>query len=419
MKVLYVVDDRPLSPNGPGGSGTVFLSNLSLLNGAGAELSLCLVRDPAHPLGFEDWKRVHSDDWKRIQSWCSEVHYVELTIPQTRDDWFRRKLKALVDPDSFIYPFLNEENISRLSRVIESVKPDLIWAAALRPGLLSTRKITDVPVIYEHHDWFWRIRKYRDGKSRYGIRDRALWHLRKQVEDRLVRRVAGCVTNSVTEGGDLRRLRVKNVARYPLTWPTYNSELPNSAPVPVRVIHLGNLHTTASSIGLERFLEIAWPLVLEQSEVPPELWIVGDMTSVSESLRKRLQDIRATCTGYVPDLGTILRPYDIHVIPWEYDTGIRTRALACLHYAQVLLGTCASVACHDGFSSGENCILVDNLEEMGRCIIKLLNNHELRLRLGKAGNRLLTERFSPAVVQPVFNNWFDSLSYKLTRDAKA
>src|SRR2546430_9878313 len=50
-----------------------------------------------------------------------------------------------------------------------------------------------------------------------------------------------------------------------------------------------------------------WPTLLHLLGKPPELWVVGDLDGASAELLARQKRAGAVCTGFVPDLRSVLR----------------------------------------------------------------------------------------------------------------
>lgn len=80
---------------------------------------------------------------------------------------------------------------------------------------------------------------------------------------------------------------------------------------------------------------------------------------------------KVTCTGYVKDLDKVLRPYDLHFIPWEHNTGQRTRLVQAFNHRQVVVAVRDSVACFPEAKDGENCRLVERLDQMSGVLKEL------------------------------------------------
>jgi len=138
---------------------------------------------------------------------------------------------------------------------------------------------------------------------------------------------------------------------------------------------------------------------------PPELWIVGSLNGLDDGLARQLKRAEAHCTGFVEDLRTVLRPYDLHVIPWEYDTGTRTRLPVAFNHAQVVLATRASAACLPEARHGENCVLVDRLAEMAEPLAALAGDAARRRDLGAAARATFLHAFTREARQGAFDTF--------------
>jgi glycosyltransferase involved in cell wall biosynthesis len=221
----------------------------------------------------------------------------------------------------------------------------------------------------------------------------------------LVSQVSGVVSASTSEADQIRELGVRYVGYFPTLYETV--KLPDvDPPLPApRVVHLGSMQATANRIGLERFFEIVWPIISQKMANPLELWVVGSLNGASKQLIKNLEQNKVICTGYVPDLTTVLRPYDIHIIPWEYDTGTRTRIPLVLNYAQTLVSTRAGAACISELQHGKNCLLVNNLNHMTDAIIKIGKNPSERRRLAINGRNTFLRNYTRIAMQNKFNEF--------------
>jgi hypothetical protein len=94
-----------------------------------------------------------------------------------------------------------------------------------------------------------------------------------------------------------------------------------------------------------------------------------------------------------------MREYDVHVIPWEHNTGTRTRVPVALRYRQVVVACREGVRCFPELKNGYNCILVNNLQEMPDAIRSLLCDTALRRRIADAGHETFVASFTHASVQ--------------------
>jgi glycosyltransferase involved in cell wall biosynthesis len=170
------------------------------------------------------------------------------------------------------------------------------------------------------------------------------------------------------------------------------------------------MNTVANRRGLERFLAVSWPRLRNGDGKPPELWIVGDLTGAPDSLHADLARSGAVLTGFVRDLSQVLRPGDIHIVPWEHATGTRTRIPVILRHGQVLLSTRAAAACLPELRDGEDCVLVDDLTEMAAQARRLTEDRDERARLGRAARRAFERHFVREAVQPRFDAFLDQVA---------
>ncbi len=142
--------------------------------------------------------------------------------------------------------------------------------------------------------------------------------------------------------------------------------------------------------------------------------MIGSLNGASPALLDKLSLAGAVCTGSVEDLTTVLRPGDIHIIPWEHDTGTRTRIPLVMNYAQVLVSTRAAAACIAELVPGKNCILVENLKEMAGQIVGLYSQPEIRKELGLAGRQTFEEHFTREALQPDFDRFLQAILSRST-----
>jgi glycosyltransferase involved in cell wall biosynthesis len=170
------------------------------------------------------------------------------------------------------------------------------------------------------------------------------------------------------------------------------------------------MQTTANRVGLEHFLDTTWPIIRDELSEPPEFWVIGSLSGAPQSLLDKLDEVGAICTGYVKDLASVLRPYDIHIVPWEHDTGVRTRVPLILNYKQALVAVKDSVACFPELHDKDNCLLASDLNDMANEIIDLLSKHEQRRQIAERGRETFLAHFTREAVQPRFDSLLKTFS---------
>jgi len=418
MRCLFVMPDHPVSPNTPGGGPVVMYAHLELMAHAGVEIHLLLLRQPHRPLGFEEYVVDQAEAWSRVDGWCASHSVFDLSGADPSADSYRGRLArsrgvaagarrfaaAVRDPFSQFPIASDSTNLRAMERFVKSVDPHLVWAENLLPAVIVRRAARGVPMVYGHHDWIWRILQLNDAPGMRGIRGEVNTRLYRRAEELLVREVDGCVSPSAEETKQLRLLN-RHVAYLPPTYTPHDEDGFSTRPVPPRIVHLGDMRTVASRVGLERFLDVVWPALRAGFDRTPELVVIGSLEGAAESLRESLSEANAFCPGFVQDLSTIMRPYDIHVIPWEHRTGSRTRVPLALNYSQVVVSTRAAVAGLPELTDGEDCVLVDELSSMAETVRGLVADEARRLRIGRSGRTTFMKHFTREGVQPRFDRF--------------
>lgn len=384
MRCIFIVAQHPISPNFRGGGSATYYERLNSLSALGHEIHLWHYAYPAQRRDFDAFVETDADTYRRVRQMCESVHLT--TFPETAG--LADRVKAHVGNwTSRTYvenPLFRTVALKQLKRFIAQVDPHFIWAHHLGPARIATLQ-QKRPVIYSHHDWLYRVRALARGAAESQ-------RMRTQEED-LARAAAGIVSGSFTECKQLRDIGCKSVSYIPVT---YEPVIWTSRAMPdnPRVVHLGGLKTTANRVGLQRFFEIAWPGVVGACDFS----VIGDTSGADPELERNLKTV--SCTGHVNDLSTVLRPFDLHIIPWEHDTGQRTRLPLIFNYGQVVVAVKASVAGFPEVRDGENCRLVERLDQMAPVILELLHDPAQRERLGLAARRTFEQNFTRPVLLP-------------------
>ncbi len=401
---MFITLDWPITPMAAGGTPALIYSHLELLAGAVDKIALIILKRDGLSRGFDAFCRSQPDTWNRISSWCREVHTVEINPTQEVPAMTSRVVASLLNPALYSYADLIESyGMVRLEQLVGEISPDFIWCEHLIPATLVQQIGLQCPVIYSHHDWRWKIKAHRSGASAWKVKQALKFWFSKRLEIQLVRRAAACVSGSQTELDEMRAFGARNLVYFPVTYAPV--ALPDEWPAAERprIVHLGGMQTTANRLGLQRFLEISWPIISQQSRPVPELWVIGNLEGAPPVLMHALKQPNIVCTGVVLDLGPVLRPADIHVIPWEYDTGTRTRIPLVLNHAQVLVSTRAAAACIPELVHGQNCILVGDLLEMAWAVARLVCDPHEGLSIAEHGRASFLHSFTKHAQQPQFN----------------
>lgn len=416
MRCIFFIEDYPITPDSAGGAPALSYSHLEMLAHTGAEIHLVMLSNPRRPLGFHDYTLSQQSVWERVKSWCASHRMIEIEHARTEREPLKNFARALLDPVPYICADAQPAVLDAFKSAVAELKPDLIWAEHRVPAMLAKRAATGVPVIYSHHDWEWRLGLLRHEakkdklsgtqnlRSRFGV-----WQT-KRAEYATVRGVAGCVSGSITETAEFKTIGARRVAYFPTTSEPVRLPDVDESSLPVRVVHLGGMQGSRNQVSVQRFLDAAWFPFCAGHEAAPELWMVGSMKSAPAEFLAQLEQAKAVCTGFVRDLSAALRPFDIHVVPWELPTGTRTRIPVALNHAQALISTKAAAACLPELKHDENCILVDDLREMGASINALLDDPARRRRIAEAGRETFLQHFTREAIQPRFQQFIAEIS---------
>jgi glycosyltransferase involved in cell wall biosynthesis len=367
-KILFIVNAGVISSNENGGA-SVYYSHLELLHKAGFQIQLLAI-EWADSIPFE------KEDYTEVKPMVEGVIPFKANFKLPKKG-LKRLFNAVFSPETFEYYFLNEKNKRYLTKLVLDNSIDIVWSEWRWAGLLAWYSKLKTPVIYAHHDWEYKLAKLRSKRNLLG---RFHTFQKKRVEYKMVKGVAGSISGSFTETKEIEKISSKKAIYIPTT---YSSVLPklikNDVP---RIVHLGGMGTTANRLGLERFLDVSWKSIKDNFPAV-KLQVIGSLKAAPESLLKKLKEPNIICSGFVKDLQLVLRPEDIHIIPWEYNTGTRTRIPVIFNYKQALVAISASVEAFPEIKHNKNAVLCKDLKEMSNEVSKLIGNKSKRQKISK------------------------------------
>lgn len=411
LRCLFLMEDHPLTQDADGGGPVLMYSHLELFAHSGADVTLVLLHRENRSMGFERYTETDRATWSRVLGWCEGHHVLRIPkAPARPSARFKHFLLSLRDPGRYIFSDITPAVVESFQRLVSESGADLIWAENLFAGVLATHAQVEVPVVFSHHDRIFKLIRTWGRNTASGWRRRYDSWTGDRLENRIIRRATACASGSAVEARDLARLNRGPVAYLPTTYPRIPEDPTAEIPETARIVHLGGMNTIANQRGLERFLAVSWPRVQKGNGKAPELWVIGDLTGASESLRADLARSGAVQTGFVRDLSQVLRPGDIHIVPWEHATGTRTRIPVILRHGQVLLSTRAAAACLPELRDGEDCVLVDDLTTMAEQAETLTEDREKRARFARAERRSFERHFVREAVQPGFDAFLEQVA---------
>jgi polysaccharide biosynthesis protein PslH len=152
------------------------------------------------------------------------------------------------------------------------------------------------------------------------------------------------------------------------------------------IVTLGTLHYPPNADGIRWFLKEVFPLVKQKIQ-DATLTIIGknppdDFIQIAQ---QNLQDVFVT--GYVPDLIPYFEKSALVVVPVRAGSGMRVRILESFAYAMPVITTTIGL---EGINAhhGEEVLVADTPEEFAGCVIEVLQNEQLQVKLASNGRRL-------------------------------
>ncbi|MCI0395814.1 MAG: glycosyltransferase [Chloroflexi bacterium] len=396
MRILFIVSQDPLSPHYRGGSSAIYYEQLASLAALGHDVYLWHFAYPHKRPRFDEFVASDAEVWSEVQAMCAWVAMTTMPYPGTLWDRAQNKVATLLSGEDVVFPTLRTAGYSQLKGLVAKLRPDLIWAQHFWAAQVAVLQ-KEIPVVFSHIDWLYRIKALRGRGHENGRMQRA--------EERVARQSAAVVSGSSVECEELRQLGCRHVAYIPVAYRPFDLDF-DHVPADLRLVHFGGLATTATRVGLERFFEVVWPALAPAER--PQFYAAGDTSTATPALQQHLAQV--VCTGHVTDWPAVLRPYDLHLIPWEHSTGQRTRLPVAFNFGQVVVAVRAGVAGFPEAEDGVNCRLVERLEEMAGVIRELAADPDQRLRLGRAARQTFDSHFTRAALLPRYEQVIKAMS---------
>ena len=278
-----------------------------------------------------------------------------------------------------IFSTINHFNISQLNSTINRINPDIIWTEHLEPSLLMSHINFEGIKVYSHHDFLSKLILIRRKK----LKDYINSYIVKKIQTSFIKKFGTHVTAaSENEIAEIKRIAPNSKLYYqPTIYPPITVKWSEVKPQILRIIHLGTLRATANKVGLLNLLKYVLPKL--KGNIQFECWIIGDLTNADKETVTLLNDECVNCIGYVEDLTTVLRPADIHLLPYNYATGTRTRLPLIFNHGQLVIAHKEAVNGMRDIENNVNCVVVNDFSEMANKIIELGKDFKLRTSIAK------------------------------------
>jgi len=321
----------------------------------------------------EELERTDED----FESWTD----INFNSEVSRAGGYRRVLLSYIKPIELFFSIslkLSEE----LDLLIKRIHPKFIWAEHVFALAALNKLDNEIPIIYSHHDWLYKILRLRNPNM--GLSDKLINLNLRRLENQLVKNAELTVTG--TGGDELKALQQisQTYCLKTLYDKAYLSDVKISS-MKVSINHLGSLRTSSNYLGLMHFLKYVYPSIrndLDGNFV--KIKLIGDYEGAKNSLLGRISNVRnLELYGHINDLSSVMNFADLSIIPYKYNSGYRTKVPLLLRYGQIIIAYQKAVAGYEDILTYENSRIVDNDEEFARAILNLIDDEKLRLRLAK------------------------------------
>ena len=160
------------------------------------------------------------------------------------------------------------------------------------------------------------------------------------------------------------------------------------------VVFMGGLEYQPNQEALKHYVEHIDP-ALRSLGCEIELHVVG---SAPVELRPAAHGATVVYLGYVADVAATLRSYPVFVAPILAEGGIKTKVLEAMSHGLAVVATQQAVSGLD-LNHCQECQVASTSREFALAVQQLLDNRDMRMRLGKAARAFTEANFSPDVLQ--------------------
>ena len=277
----------------------------------------------------------------------------------------------------------------RLTGLLTSERFDLVHVDSLDLAQYLPA-CSGLPVICVHHDVESDLLRRRASIERKRWRSAYLWYqarLMEAVERRWCERIALNVVMSEHDRALLQRIApASRIAVVPNGVDL--EEFRPDGETGAGVAYVGGTSPFPNHDALDFFCEQIVPHVRAAAGNVPARWIGRGSTQQQQHYRERYG---VDLTGYVEDVRPFMREAACHIVPLRAGGGTRLKILNSWAMAKPVVSTslgCEGLAAVDG----DNILIQDDPKDFAHAILAVLEDGELRRRLGERG-RATAERF--------------------------
>src|SRR4030095_10132935 len=330
------------------------------------------------------------DHFSHLRPYCKEIVGIDLVRP--RATMLTRAAKNLVMNRPFITEEYRRPNMAAaLARMVAEREIDVIHAHFLHMSQYHPFK-GQAAFVHDAHNLehvLWRriARTVRNPLKRLFATSQCAKLMRLQQEVGVGSEK--CVTLSDEDRTEYKRIcpeadiaTVPNGADVAYWRPAQRPNEPRS------ILYFGNLSWEPQSDAALYLHETILPAIWARMP-DAKLYIVGQ--NPPDSVR-RLGGERVIVTGFVPDMRDYLARAEVVVMPLRIGAGTKHRVFQALAMQKPVV--CTPVAAEGiDLIHGETALIAEQPEEFASHTLRLLQDPELRAKLGEHGRKLVLDRY--------------------------
>ena len=355
----------------------------------------------------------------------------EWEIPNSKHRFCSNFIKLtypLFRPKTYFFPQYSKNIVNKLLHYINKYKPDLIFCEHSAPWVALSQLDLAIPIFLCVHDFDdvlkgWKsVHNLQNTRPR-GIRLliailRARWiaYGLKRYSFKLFKKNNKVLTCGKRDYDVLIRMGI-NSKYFPI--PIFQSIVKEnlllleqklikmkSCKSFMKIVHVGGLSSSHNSKGVGWFLNKCLSIIKKNVEDHKyQIHFIGATENASDEIMKFEGEPNLYFRGFVKDLEKELSEADFAIVPPGFSTGFRTKIPEAFAYGlPVVTGK------YDAYGVGlkpddPRVIVADTPQEYAEACIRLINDSDLRCKMGKTAYETWREDYDPEKVINDISEW--------------
>jgi len=176
-----------------------------------------------------------------------------------------------------------------------------------------------------------------------------------------------------------------------------------------KIICTGNLGNPAIAQGVDSFLQVAFPSILQKT--PNTKFVILGQNIKPDLQKKIAENANVEFLSWVADYRSFLTEADIVLVPdCSGPPGAKTRAVQAMGIGLPVVGT---ESAFDGIplTNGKHALIYTTMDECATLILKLIDDKKMREKLGENANLLVIQVFALSTVGASYESlYLDAIS---------